>query len=153
MPTPTGWTADASERVTVVHPRPTPLEWNVAFGTGLLRLAAGTALLRWRDPLIRMAGGSPGDRLSRALFTYWGCRDLALGVTAIAATRPGGSATGQLVAQGVADTSDTALISAVRATGRFPGWRGAGISVLAGGTALAEYAAAYAVKRRVTQVR
>jgi hypothetical protein len=126
-----------------------PLEWNVAVGTGLLRIAAGTLLLRRRDTLIRMAGGSPDDRLARTLFTYFGCRDLALGVAALAATRPGGSAPRILVAQGVADTTDTAVISAVRATGRFPGWRGAGMSVLAGSTALVEYAAAYAVKRRV----
>jgi hypothetical protein len=132
-----------------VQQRPTPLEWNVAVGTGLLRLAAGAVLLGRRDALIRMAGGSPDDRLSRTLFTYFGCRDLALGVTALAATRPGSSAPGLLVAQGIADTPDTAVISAVRATGRFPGWRGAGMSVLAGGTALIEYAAAYAVKRRV----
>jgi hypothetical protein len=134
--------------VTVVTSRPTPLEWNVAAGTGLLRLAAGTVLLLRRDQLIRLAGGSPHDRLSRALFTYFGCRDLALGVASLAATRPGSSAAGVLVAQGVADTSDTAVISAVRATGRFPGWRGAGMSVLAGGTALVEYAAAFAVKRQ-----
>jgi hypothetical protein len=135
--------------VTIVQQRPTPLEWNIVVGTGLLRIAAGTLLLRRRDWLIRMAGGSPEDRLSRALFTYFGCRDLALGVAAIAATKPGGSAPGVLVAQGVADTSDTAVLSAVRATGRFPGWRGAGMSAMAGGTAIAEYAAAYAVKRRV----
>jgi hypothetical protein len=119
-------------------------------GTGLLRIAAGTLLLSQRDSLIRMAGGSAEDRLSRLVFTYFGVRDLALGVAALAATRPGGSAPGVLVAQGVADTADTALISAVRATGRFPGWRGAGMSVLAGATALIEYAAAYAVKRRVS---
>lgn len=131
-----------------MHQQPTPLEWNVAVGTGVLRLAAGTLLLRRRDSLIRMAGGSPDDRLARALFTYFGCRDLALGVASLAATRPGGSTPKLLVAQGIADTSDTAVISAVRATGRFPGWRGAGMSALAGATALAEYAAAYAVRRR-----
>jgi hypothetical protein len=131
-----------------VEQAPAQLEWNVAVGTGLLRLAAGTLLLARRDSIIRLAGGSPDDRLSRALFTYFGYRDLALGAAALAATRPGGSATRALVSQGIADTSDTAVISAVSATGRFPGWRGAGMSVLAGGTALLEYAAAYAVKRR-----
>jgi hypothetical protein len=131
--------------------RPDPLEWNVVVGTGLLRLGAGAALLRLRDPLIRLGGGSPEDRLTRALFTYFGCRDLALGVVTLAATRPGGSAQRVLVAQGLADTTDTAVLSAVRATGRFPGWRGAGMSVLAGGTALAGFAAAYGLRRRAGQ--
>jgi hypothetical protein len=126
---------------------PTPLEWNLAVGTGLLRIGAGAALLRFRDPQIRLGGGSPDDALSRALFTYFGCRDLALGVVTLAATRPGGSAERALVAQGLADTTDTAVFSAVRATGRFPGWRGAGMSLLAGGTALTEFAAAYRLRR------
>lgn len=131
--------------------RPDPLEWNVVVGTGMLRLAVGTALLRLRDPLIRLGGGSPEDRLSRVLFTYFGCRDLALGVVTLAATRPGGSAQQVLVAQGLADATDSALISAVRATGRFPGWRGAGMGLLAGGTALAGFATAYELRRRAGQ--
>lgn len=133
-----------------MQPRPTPLEWNVAVGTGVLRLVVGAGLLRRRDWLIRKAGGSPDDRLSRALFTYFGCRDIVVGIASLSQSRPGGTAPRLLVAQGIADTTDTALISGVRATGRFPGWRGAGMSLLAGGTALAEYAAAYAVKRRVS---
>lgn len=124
------------------------LEWNVAVGTGLLRLAAGVALLRWRRPLLRSAGASAEDRVMSALFTYFGFRDLALGVTALAATRPGRDVPRQLVLQGVADTTDAALIASVVRQGRLPGWRGRGAIGLAAGTALADYAGAWRLRRR-----
>ena len=57
--------------------RPMTTQWDVAVGTGLLRIAAGSALLRWRDSLIRMSGASPDDAVVRALFSYFGVRDVA----------------------------------------------------------------------------
>ena len=127
---------------------PAQVQWEVAVGTGALRLAAGTALLRWRDPLIRRAGASPDDVVVRTMFTYFGCRDIAVGIATLAATRPGGNVSRMVALQGAADATDTALISAARATGRFPGWRGVGMSGLAGVTALAGFATAWWLRSR-----
>src|SRR4051812_17567260 len=94
--------------------RPTPLEWDVAVGTGLLRIAVGAALLRWRNPVIRLSGASPDDVVVRTLFTYFGCRDVAVGVVTLAATRPGGDVSRALALQGAADATDTAVITGLR---------------------------------------
>src|SRR4051794_12123190 len=127
--------------------RPMTTEWDVAVGTGLLRVAAGTALLRGRTRLIRMSGASPDDAVVRMLFTYFGCRDIAVGVVTLASSRPGGNVSRAVALQGAADASDTAVISALRATGRFPGWRGAGMTALAGSTALIGLATAWRLRR------
>jgi hypothetical protein len=125
-----------------------PEPWDVAVGTGLLRLGAGAVLLRWRDPVLRAAGADPDDRVMAALFTYFGVRDLALGLSALAASRPGGDVSKQVALQGVADTVDAALLGAAVAAGRLPGWRGRGAIGLAAGTALAEFAGAGLLRRR-----
>lgn len=124
-------------------------EWDVAVGTGLLRLVAGIGLLRERSWLIRNSGGSSDDRTLRLLFTYFGVRDIALGVSALAATRPGSNVPAQLVSQGVADTVDAGLLARMVATGHLPRVRGAGAIGLAAGTALTEYAGAWKLRSMI----
>jgi hypothetical protein len=123
-------------------------EWDVAVGTGLVRLAAGAALLRWRRPLVRLTGASDDDRVVMTMFRYFGLRDIALGVAALAASRPGGDVRRQLVVQGLADTTDAGLVAAAVAAGHFPRWRGNGAVALAAGTAISEYAGAWWLSRR-----
>lgn len=123
-------------------------DWDVAVGTGLLRLAAGSALLRWRGPLARRAGAAPDDRLATALFGYFGVRDIAVGLSALAASRPGSDVRRQLVLQGIADSTDTAILAFAVSRGRFPRVRGAGLVAVAAVTAMSEYAAAWWLPRR-----
>ncbi|MBV9290855.1 MAG: hypothetical protein JO222_00265 [Frankiales bacterium] len=130
--------------------RPTPQEWNVAVGTGLLRLGAGVALLRGRRRLPALAGAAPDDKAMQRLFTYFGIRDTAVGVSALLATRPGSSVPQQLVVQGVADTTDAALLGVAMARGHVPRLRGTAVVALAAVTALGEYAGALALGRRST---
>lgn len=117
-------------------------QWDVAVATGLLRLAAGAGLLRQRDALIRLAGGDVDDSVLRGLFTYFGVRDLAVGVATLATTRPGAKPRKGLLLQGAADTTDAGLIVAMMRTGRVPAVRGAGMVALAAVTAMVEYAVA-----------
>jgi hypothetical protein len=125
-------------------------ERDVAVRTGLLRIGVGVALLRWRSPFIRLAGGSADDRALRALFGYFGARDVALGVTALASARTGGDVSRQLVWQGVADTVDGAVVSTLVSTGRLSRLRGTGASAVAGVSALGEYAMAWQLRRQAS---
>jgi hypothetical protein len=124
-------------------------DWDVAVATGLVRVAAGIGLLSRRDWSIRMVGGSSDDPALRALFTYFGIRDLALGVSTLASSRPGTNVPRQVVVQGVADTVDAGLLTAAVATGRLPRVRGAGAIGLAAVTALAEYAGAWRLRQMI----
>ena len=121
--------------------------WNLGVATGLIRLAA--AVLLWRRPamVIRLAGGDPDDSLLRALFRYFAVRDAALGVATLAATRPGGDVPRALALQGVADTVDGAVVAGLVATDRLDRTRGVAAVALAAGTAAAEYAAAWQLRR------
>lgn len=133
-----------------VSPRPSTTDWDVAVSAGLVRLAAGAALLRWRDQVIGLAGGSADDPVLRALFTYFGVRDLAVGVSALASTRGGGNARRVLTVHGLADTTDAALLVGITSRERVPRVRGLGMVGLAAVTAAAEYAGAWALGRRRT---
>jgi hypothetical protein len=105
-------------------------------------------LLRWRRPLARnLAGVSADDRFVPALFAYFGIRDIAVGVYTLAATRPGGDVGKAIVVQGVADTTDAALLGAVVARGRLSRVRGVGAIGLAAVTALGEFATAMQLRR------
>lgn len=131
-------------------PPPSTTDWDVAVSAGLVRIAAGAALLRWRDPVIGLAGGSPDDPVLRVLFTYFGVRDLAVGVAALASTRGRANARGVLTLHGLADTTDAALLVGITGQERVPRVRGLGMVGLAAGTAVIEYAAAWALGRRRT---
>jgi hypothetical protein len=122
-------------------------QWDTAVATGLIRIGAGVLLLRRRDMAIRLCGGSPSDPLLRTVFTFWGVRDLTLGVAALAATRPTANVPRTLAQQGIADTVDTGIIVGLIATERLPRSRGAGAAALAAGTALGEYATAWRLRR------
>lgn len=126
----------------------TRAEWDTGVGTGLLRLAAGVFLLRRRGTLARWAAGGGDDPVVRALFAYFGVRDLTLGVLALAATRPGGDVARQVTLQGVADTTDAGLVAAAIATGRLPRRTGVPAIVLAVVSAATEYAGAWRLRRR-----
>ena len=123
------------------------MHWDTAVGVGLIRIGAGVALLRKRDFAIRFCGGSPNDPVLKTLFMFWGVRDIALGVNALAATRPGGDVPRQVAQHGVADTIDTGIIAGLIATERLPRPRGVMAAVLAAGTALIEFATAWRLKR------
>ena len=121
--------------------------WDAAVSTGLVRVGAGVLLLTQRDMAIRIAGGSPNDRLLRALFTFWGVRDLALGVTTLAATRPSGNVPKQVTRQGAADAIDTAIVAGLVSQGRLSRARGYGATAVAAGTALSGFAMAWRLRR------
>jgi hypothetical protein len=121
--------------------------WDAAVSTGLVRIGAGVLLLTKRDVAIRLTGGSADDPLLRRLFTFWGCRDIALGVGALAATRPTGNVPRHIVAQGVADTVDTAIVAGLVAQGRLSRVRGYGATALAAGTALSGFVTAWRLRR------
>ena len=121
--------------------------WNAAVATGLVRVGAGVLLLTQRDLAIRLSGGSPTDPLLRGLFTFWGVRDLALGVSALAATRPSADVPRQITYQGVADTIDTAIVAGLVAQNRLSRMRGYGVTALAAGTALSGFAMAWRLRR------
>lgn len=121
--------------------------WDAAVSTGLVRIGAGVLLLTKRDFAITFSGGSPDDPLLRRLFTFWGFRDLALGVSALAATRPSGNVPRQVTYQGVADTVDTAIVAGLVAQGRLSRVRGYGTTALAAATALGGYATAWRLRR------
>jgi hypothetical protein len=121
--------------------------WDAAITTGLIRVGAGVLLLTQRDTAIRLTGGSASDPLLRGVFTFWGLRDLALGVSTLAATRPSADVPKQITYQGVADTIDTAIVAGLVARGRLPRTRGYGVTALAAGTALSGFATAWRLRR------
>ena len=121
--------------------------WETAVGTGLVRIGASVVLWRWRDPLISLAGGSPKDPVLRTVFTYFAARDLALGVSALLATRPDANVPRQVALQGVADTLDTAIVAGLVSNGRLTRVKGTGAAALAAVTALGEYATAWRLRR------
>jgi hypothetical protein len=123
-------------------------DWDVAIGTGLLRIAVGAGLLRFRSTAIRLSGGDPDDRALRALFTYFGVRDLTLGVSALAASRPGSDVRRQLGWQAAADATDGVAIASLTSRGHLPRVRGVGLIGLAWGTAVSDVAVAYKLRRR-----
>jgi len=122
-------------------------EWDLAVGTGLLRVAAGVTLWKMPGPLIRMSGGSGEDSLLRGVFRYFAVRDTALGLATLAASRPGGDVRRMLTLQGVADTVDGGIVAALVGAGRLRRAQGIGAVALAAGTAVAEYAAAWRLGR------
>ena len=110
-------------------------EWQTAIGTGLVRLGAGVALLRWRDLAIGLSGGVPTDRTVRSVFTYFGIRDVALGVSTLLATRPGADVSKQVAVQGLADAGDTAMLVGLLRAGKLPRVQGSGVALLAAAAA------------------
>lgn len=122
-------------------------EWQTAIGTGLVRVAAGAALLRWRDQAIRWSGGVPTDRVMRGVFTYFGVRDITLGVSTLLATRPGADVSKQVAVQGVADAGDTAIVVGLLRAGKLPRMQGTGVAVLAGATAATNFLMSFRLSR------
>src|SRR4051812_12558618 len=126
----------------------TSREWNTAVSTGLLRLGAGVALLRWRKTLAQsLAGASADDSVVPALFGYFGVRDILVGVVTLASTRPNGDVRKAVRLQGHADATDALLVTAVMRSGRIPQRQGIGAIALAGGSAVSEYVTALTLKR------
>ena len=123
--------------------------WNTAVGTGLLRVVVGASLVRWRRPLARRVGGAAdGDRVLPLMFGYFGVRDMTVGVMTLAATRPDGDVPRAVVWQGVADTTDAALVAAVMSTGRLSRSRGIAAAVVAVVSAAGEFVTAARLRRR-----
>lgn len=127
----------------------TSREWNTAVGTGLLRLGAGAALLRWRKTLAqRLAGASADDNVVPALFGYFGVRDIVVGLVTLASTRPDGDVRKAVRLQGHADATDALLVTAVMRSGRIPQRQGIGAIAVAAGSAVSEYVTSLALARR-----
>lgn len=122
-------------------------EWNAGMATGLLRLGAGAALLRWRRTFAGFAGARDDDRVLPLLFGYFGVRDMTLGVAALMSTRPDGDVPKQIALQGVADTVDGGIVAALVAGGRLPRPRGIALVAVAAVSALSEYAGAWRLRR------
>ena len=126
----------------------TSREWNTAVGTGLLRVAAGTALLRWRKELATgLAGAADDDRVVPALFTYFGVRDIVVGLITLASTRPDGNVAKAVTLQGHADATDAAIVAEVVRRGHIPRERGVAAMAVAGLSALGEYLTALQLRR------
>jgi hypothetical protein len=98
--------------------------WDAAVASGLIRIAAGLALLRWPARFAGVAGARDGDRLATAVAAGFGARDLALGGSALAATRPGRDVRRQLRVQAAADVVDALIVATAVARGRLPRVRG-----------------------------
>ena len=125
----------------------TSKEWNTAVGSGLLRIAVGACLLRWRRPLARsLAGAAPDDRVVPLLFGYFGARDISVGAVTLAATRPTGNVAQAVTLQGIADATDVVLIAAVAK--RLPRFKAIGAVAVAAVSALAEFATAVNLRTR-----
>jgi hypothetical protein len=118
-------------------------EWNAAVACGVIRLAAGTVLLRWAPRLARLAGARDDDRVVPAMLRGFGARDLSLGVHSLAATRPGGDPKRAMRVQAAADVIDGAFVVGAVATGRLPRGRGIGCVVVAVLSALGLLAGAH----------
>jgi len=126
----------------------TSREWNTAVGTGLLRLGAGAALLRWRKPLAqRLAGASADDSVVPLLFGYFGVRDVLVGLVTLASTRPNGDVRKAVRLQGHADATDALLVTAAMRAGRIPQRQGIGAVAVAVGSAASEYVTSLALRR------
>jgi hypothetical protein len=126
----------------------TTRDWNTAVATGLLRIAVGSVLLRWRRPLaVRLAGAAADDAVVPALFGYFGARDIAVGVVTLASTRPDGDVAKAVALQGHADATDVALVAGLMKTGHIPRDRGIGAIAVAAGSAVSEYLSARNLRR------
>ena len=107
--------------------------WDLAVATGLIRIAAGVLLLRRPGRLAWLAGARGDDRLVKAVVAGFGARDVALGVSALAATRPGRDVRGQLRLQAAADVIDALIVAAAVPADRLPRGRGiAGVLIALG---------------------
>lgn len=105
-------------------------------------------MLRWRRPLARRLGGaSDGDRMLPLLFGYFGVRDMTVGALTLAATRPGGDVPRAVKWQGVADTTDAALVAAVAASGRLSRPRAITAGAVAVASAAGEFVTAAKLRR------
>lgn len=118
-------------------------EWDAAVATGLIRLAAGVTLLRWPARIARLAGARDDDSLARVVVRGFGARDLALGVSALVATRPGHDVRRSLRIQATADAVDGVIVAAAVATGRLPRRRGIGGVAIAVLSSLSLFASAH----------
>jgi hypothetical protein len=112
--------------------------WDAAAATGLVRLTAGGALIRFARPLARIAGAASDDDVVPAVLLGFGIRDTALGISAWVATRPGSDVRRQLALQAALDVVDTTVVVALIATGRLPKVRGALCAAAAVGSGIAE---------------
>jgi hypothetical protein len=121
--------------------------WDLAVATGLVRIAAGILLLRRPGRVAALAGARGDDRFMTAIVAGFGARDLALGVSALAATRPGHNARGQVRLQAAADAIDAGMVAAAVSCGRLPRGRGIAGVLIALGSAGAHLRLSGALRR------
>jgi hypothetical protein len=81
------------------------------------------------------------------VFTYFGVRDVALGISTLLSTRPGADVSKQVALQGVADAGDTAILVGLVRTGKLARVQGTGVVALAAATAAANLATSFRLHR------
>jgi hypothetical protein len=125
----------------------TTRQWNCAVGTGVLRVGIGTGLVALSGFGARMLGADRDDRVVPTVLAALGVRDVALGVIALAATRPGADVAKAIRLQAVFDGFDAAVGGSLLASGRID--RPQGVATV--GVALASAAADWAVARHAAR--
>lgn len=111
--------------------------WDVAVATGLVRLAAGAGLTRGAHPLAKMLGAGD-DPVAPRLLVGFGIRDSALGISALAASRPGRDVRRQLKLQAAFDLVDASVIGWAISRGHLPRVRGLACTATALASAASE---------------
>lgn len=109
----------------------TTSQWNAAVGTGIVRLAAGSGLVATAGFSARLLGAERDDSLVPNVLMGLGARDLALGLLALASTRPGGRVGRAIAAQAAFDVVDAGVVLGLIAGGRIRRLQGGGAVALA----------------------
>lgn len=117
----------------------TKRQWQIAVGTGVLRLGIGAGLITMRGFGARVLGAERDDSVTPGVLVGFGARDSMLGIAALAATRPGGDVALQSRLQAGMDLVDAAVTGAMTATGRIGKWQGYAVTGLSLGIAVIDY--------------
>lgn len=118
----------------------TTRQWEIAVGTGVLRLGIGAGLVTMRGFAARMLGADRDDELVPAALIAFGVRDGLLGVAALASTRPGADVATQAKLQTFFDVVDAAATAGLTAGGRIGRWQGYAVTGFSLGVAVVDYA-------------
>lgn len=109
-------------------------EWDAAIASGALRLVVGIGLVRLSALVARLGGAADDVRVTRAVRVL-GARDIALAVSAFAASRPGRDVATQLRLQAAADALDGTLVAVSVRRGWLAKGRGLATVAIAAGSA------------------
>lgn len=122
-------------------------QWQIAVGTGVMRLGIGASLIAMRGFGSRLLGAERDDGVVPAALIGFGARDSLLGLAALASTRPGGDVATQLKLQTFSDLFDAGATAALTGAGRIGRWQGYAVTALSLGVAVVDFALARAAAR------